>query len=136
MISYPRTQLLARLQAHPLDLLVAGAQDLPPQQRTLRQAIQQSYTLLTEEGRTLFRTLGVFLVGCDLTAIAAAHPGGQTVLTSSLLATLHALIGKSLVQTETLATGEQRFLLLETIHEFALEQVHRQGEETHLRQRQ
>ena len=51
------------------------------------------------------------------------------------LATLHALIGKSLVRAETTPTGEQRFLLLETIREFALEQLRAHGEEAMLRQR-
>ncbi|MEZ4731588.1 MAG: helix-turn-helix domain-containing protein [Caldilineaceae bacterium] len=39
-------QLLAQLQARPLDILVNGAHDLPPQQRTLRHAIERSYALL------------------------------------------------------------------------------------------
>ena len=36
----------------PLDLLVAGAHDLPPRQRTLRTAIGHSYALLDDEERT------------------------------------------------------------------------------------
>ncbi|MCB0182720.1 MAG: hypothetical protein KDE31_00565, partial [Caldilineaceae bacterium] len=40
----------------------------------------------------------------------------------------------SLVRAETLATGEQRFSLLETIREFALEQVRLHGEAEALRQ--
>jgi hypothetical protein len=51
-----------------------------------------------------------------------------------LNATLHALIGKSLVRAETTPSGEQRFLLLETIREFAVEQLRAHGEETLLRQ--
>ena len=54
---------------------------------------------------------------------------------AGLLSPLHALISKSLVRTESLPSGEQRFLLLETIREFALEQVRAQGEEARLRQR-
>ena len=53
----------------------------------------------------------------------------------SVQATLHALIGKSLVRAETLPSGEQRFLLLETIREFALEQLRAHGEEARIRQR-
>lgn len=48
---------------------------------------------------------------------------------------LHALIGKSLVRVETTPGGEQRFLLLETIREFALNQARAHGEEARLRER-
>ena len=54
---------------------------------------------------------------------------------SPVPAILHALIGKSLVHAETKPTGEQRFLLLETTREFALEQLRAHGEEDILRQR-
>jgi len=131
------TQLLAQLQAHRLDLLVDGAHDLPPRQRTLRTAIDHSYRLLNEAERSLLRSLGVFMGGCAVEEIAAVH---DTRLHDSanhplLLSTLHSLIGKSLVRAETTPTGIQRFLLLETIREFALEQVRIHGEEDPLRQR-
>lgn len=127
-------QLLAQLQDSRLDLLVAGSHDLPPRQRTLRTAIEHSYRLLSEEDRILFRRLGVFMGGFDLTAVAVIGGQDQETGTQTLLATLHALIGKSLVRSETLPSGEQRFRLLETIREFALEQVHIHGEEARLRQ--
>ncbi|MFN8491781.1 MAG: NACHT domain-containing protein [Caldilineaceae bacterium] len=41
-------QLLAQLQTQRLDLLVEGAHDLPPRQRTLRTAIGHSYALLAD----------------------------------------------------------------------------------------
>lgn len=117
---------------------------MPPQHRTLRNAIHHSYRLLNEAERTLFRSLGVFVGGFDLAALEAVvderletgewrlnkEPNSQP-----LLSTLRSLVGKSLVHTETLPTGEQRFLLLETIHEFALEQLRAHGEEGVLRQR-
>jgi predicted ATPase/transcriptional regulator with XRE-family HTH domain len=129
------TQLLAHLQTRRLDLLVEGAHDLPPRQRTLRTAIQHSYALLSEAERTLFRSLSVFVGGFALPAVEAVSAWDQTTGTRSLFSTLHALIGKSLVRAETLPTGEQRFLLLETIRDFAREQVRRGGEEAPLRER-
>lgn len=126
-------QLLARLHDRRLDLLVDGARDLPPRQRTLRTAIQHSYRLLAEEERTLFRRLGVFVGGFDLPAVAAVMADSMATAAQPLHTTLHALIGKSLVRAETTPTGEQRFLLLETIREFALEQLRAHGEETLLR---
>jgi predicted ATPase len=126
------TQLLAQLQDHRLDLLVDGAHDLPPRQRTLRTAIGHSYRLLTEAERLLLRTLGVFAGGFALdAAVALATDRLEPAVVHS---TLHVLIGKSLVRAETLPSGEQRFLLLETIREFALEQVRTQDEEVMLRQ--
>lgn len=126
-------QLLAQLQDNRLDLLVAGSHDLPPRQRTLRTAIEHSYRLLSEEERILFRRLGVFMGGFDLTAVAAIGGQDQETGVQTVLVTLHALIGKSLARSETLSSGEQRFLLLETIREFALEQVRLHGEEALLR---
>ncbi len=140
-------QLLAYLHNRRLDLLVEGAHDLPPRQRTLRTAIEHSYRLLSEEQRTLFRRLGVFadgfalpeLEGVSLDSHEGGTHGGSPQGTfgepAKILATLHALIGKSLVRAETLPSGEQRFLLLETIREFALEQLRMHGEEAQLRQR-
>ncbi|MEZ4617888.1 MAG: helix-turn-helix domain-containing protein [Caldilineaceae bacterium] len=130
-------QLLAQLQERRLDLLVDGARDLPPRQRTLRTAIDHSYRLLTTAERSLFRSLGVFMGGCALEEIAAVHDASVNDSASHppLISTLHALIGKSLVRTETTSTGTQRFLLLETIREFALEQARTHGEEDQRRQR-
>jgi len=131
-------QLLTRLQARSLDLLVAGAHDLPPQHRTLRLAIQRSYALLSDEERTLLRSLGIFAGGFALPELEWIGTGGQESAlrkeSAWSLATLQALMGKSLVRTETRPDGEPRFLLLETIREFALEQLRAHGEEAALRQ--
>ena len=129
------TQLLARLQAHRLDLLVDGAHDLPLHQRSLRTAIDASYALLDEAERSLLRCLGIFMGGCDWQAVAAVAADHVELSARPLHSILHALIDKSLVRVETLPDGEQRFLMLETIREFALEQVRARGEEAHLRRR-
>lgn len=114
-------QLLTHLQEQRLDLLVEGAQDLPPRQRTLHAAIDHSYRLLDGTERRLFCSLGVFVGGFDLAAVEAVSNWQHDQPTRSLVATLHALIHKSLVRSETLPTGEPRFGLLETIREFALD---------------
>ena len=130
-------QLLSQLQARLLDLLVDGPNDLPPQHRTLRQAIQRSCDMLREEERTLFRRLSVCAGGFDLAAIEAIGTGTLDHSTwntpdqmtgHAIQKTLRTLIGKSLVRAETLPHGEQRFLMLETIREFALEQLAAVGE--------
>jgi predicted ATPase/transcriptional regulator with XRE-family HTH domain len=137
-------QLLAQLQSRPLDLLADGARDLPPQQRTLRSAIQHSYALLSDEERTLFRTLGIFVGGFALPEVEAVMIGEVTPearklnddgTPQSLLTHLRSLVNKSLVYSETTPAGEQRFLLLEMLREFALAQLQFHGETTALRQR-
>ncbi len=129
------TQLLAQLHDRRLDLLVEGARDLPPRQRTLRTAIQHSYQLLDEAERTLLRRLGVFVGGFDLPTVAAVVADSEAIDARPLNATLHALIGKSLVRAETMPSDEPRFVMLETIREFALEQLRAQGGEPTLRER-
>ena len=133
LLSLP--QLLAGLQDRRLELLVDGAQDLPPRQRTLYNAIAYSYDLLDEGERRLFRSLGVFMGGCGLEAIEAVSGWDQDMAGRPLLTTLHTLIGKSLVHAEATPDGAGRYLLLETIREFALEQARAAGEEDLLRQR-
>jgi predicted ATPase/transcriptional regulator with XRE-family HTH domain len=146
------SQLLANLQTNALDLLVGGAQDLPPRQRTLRTAIHHSlrtaihhsYSLLNEAERSLFRTLGVFVGGFDMAAVAAVvngheltdlHTPNDNANTPSFLATLRSLVGKSMVHSELLPGGDQRFQLLETLREFALEQLQAHGEQEIMRRR-
>lgn len=129
------SQLLAHLQERRLELLVDGAHDLPPQHTTLRVAIGHSYALLDADERALFRSLGVFVGGCDLQAIAAVSAWDQRGTRRGLLPALHALVSKSLVRAEARPDGATRFSLLETIREFALEQVAAQHEDDVLRGR-
>ncbi len=109
--------LLAQLHDHRLDLLVDGAHDLPPQQRTLRHAIHNSYSLLSKAEGRLFRSLGVFVGGFDLPALEAVATQQKDGITRDedspgVLTMLHALVGKSLVQAETMPSGELRFFLI------------------------
>ena len=119
-------QLLAQLKRQPLELLIDGAHDLPPHQRTLRAAIRRSYELLDEDERSLLRGLSVFAGGFDIGAVQAI---GGTV------AHLRALVAKNLVRLETPPGGDMRYFLLETIREFALEQLRAHGEEREARAR-
>lgn len=141
---FPPAHLLAQVQSRPLDLLVDGARDLPPQQRTLRNAIQRSYGLLDEEERALFRSLGIFHGGFALPELEAVMTDGAQSAevtphsrepSRPLHTLLRTLVNRSLVRSETTPTGEQRFLLLEMLREFALEQLRLHGEESVLSQR-
>jgi predicted ATPase len=100
--------LLERLD-HRLPLLTDGTRDAPARQRTLRATIEWSYDLLSTELQHLFARLGVFAGTFSLEA--AESVAGATVETLGAIA--EASLVKPLVGT--------RFLMLETIREFALE---------------
>ncbi|MEO8751708.1 MAG: tetratricopeptide repeat protein [Casimicrobiaceae bacterium] len=126
----PPQRMLAEL-THRLRFLTGGARDLPIRQKTLRSAIDWSHDLLTGEEQRLFRRLAVFVGGCALEAIAFI---GNIENDLPALDTLESLIGKSLVR-QTDAHGEPRFAMLETIREYAGDQLRAAGEEERLRER-
>lgn len=98
--------LLERLDRR-LPLLTGGRRDAPDRQRTLRATIEWSYDLLPQELRRMFERLAVFAGTFSLEAAEAV--AGAT------LDDLAALVEASLLK----AVGEDRFLMLETIREFA-----------------
>lgn len=120
----PPRALLARLDRR-LPMLTAGPRDLPARQRTLRDTIGWSYGLLGEDERALFRRLGVFAGGCTIEAVEAVCP--TPAARDGALDGLTSLTDKSLVQ-QLQTEGEPRFGLLETIREFALDQLDASGE--------
>jgi predicted ATPase len=113
--------MLGRL-AHRLSLLTDGAVDAPERQRTLRAAIAWSYDLLSPEERILFRRLGVFVGGCTLAA-AERVCYGPGDLGLDALDGITALVNQSLVQQHDGTDAEPRFVMLETLREFALEHL-------------
>jgi predicted ATPase/class 3 adenylate cyclase len=106
--------LLERLDER-LPVLTGGARDVPDRQRTLRDTIAWSYELLDEAERWLFSRLAVFVGGFTLAAAEEVSDADLDTLTS--------LVEKSLVRQ-----GEDRFRMLETIREFAVESL-TQGDE-------
>jgi predicted ATPase/transcriptional regulator with XRE-family HTH domain len=128
-------QLEGDVQDAYLDLLTKGAQDLPPRQQTMRNAIDWSYSLLNPQEQALFRRLGLFRGGCTLEAVTAVYgnwdsnqrrqksaaPRSQT--SDSVLAELAILIDHSLLLQVDGEKGEPRFVMLETLHEYALERL-------------
>jgi predicted ATPase len=117
------TRLASRLQ-----LLTGGARDLPERQQTLRAAIDWSYDLLNAAEQKLFRRMSVFVGGCDLEGLeAACDTKGDLDL--DLLDGMASMVDKSLAQQIERATGESRFVMLETIREYGLEKLRSSGEE-------
>jgi predicted ATPase/DNA-binding CsgD family transcriptional regulator len=122
----PPQALLKRL-SHRLEILTGGAQDLPTRQQTLRNTLQWSYDLLTAEEQRLFRWLSIFVGGCTLeTAEAVYQAGGKQA--SSVLEGVASLLDKSLVQQTEREGDAPRLVMLETIREFGLEYLEREGE--------
>jgi|SRR5579859_1567175 len=120
--------LLTRLEHERLPVLTGGARDLPPRQQTLRGAIASSYDLLTAPQQALFRRLGVFVGGCTFDAAEqVAVAAGDLAI--AMLDGLTTLIDQSLMRLETGADGTPRYTMLETIREYALEQLAASGEE-------
>ena len=117
-----------------LSLLTSGARDLPARQQTMRDAIAWSYDLLTEAEHRLFWRLGVFVGGWTLAAAeAVVDPNSD----KSVLATLAALVDKNLARRldSSDADAQPRFTLLETVREYALEQLSASGEAAVIRDR-
>ncbi|MGB9478946.1 MAG: protein kinase, partial [Candidatus Acidiferrum sp.] len=122
-VSAMRTRLASRLQ-----LLTGGARDLPTRQQTLRQTIDWSYDLLTEAEQKLFRRLSVFLGGCTLEAVESVCDAKED-LGLDVLDGMSSMVDKNLVRQIEQADGEPRFVMLETIREYAAERMAACGEE-------
>jgi len=118
----PPSELLERLE-RALPILTGGRRDAPERQRTLRATIEWSYDLLGDEEQRLFRRLAVFAGSFTVEAAEAVCDAD--------LETLDALLEQSLVRRW--ASG--RLGMLETIREYAEEQLEASAEAADLRRR-
>src|SRR5215208_2864722 len=122
----PPRAMLHRLGSR-LKLLTGGARDLPERQRTLRATIEWSYALLDEGEQLLFGRLAVFSGGRTLEAIEAICDAAGD-LSVDAFEGVSSLLDKSLIRQEEGPNGEPRFVMLETVHEFAREKLGESGE--------
>jgi predicted ATPase/transcriptional regulator with XRE-family HTH domain len=142
-----RTALADRLK-----LLTGGGQDLPARHRTLKSAVQWSYDLLNTSEQALFAELGAFAGGCTLAAIQAVSGFSGTAdedidslvdrTSPSTSDMVLALVDKNLVRRQAPGmraqvqpreeqeahAAEARFVMLETIRDYALERLAASGE--------
>jgi non-specific serine/threonine protein kinase len=116
----PLHDLRDRLDSR-LALLAGGARDMPARHRTMRDAIAWSHDLLTADQQVLFRSLAVFAGGFTLDAAETVARDRRDVLTA-----LSALVDISLVRIDVSGT---RYAMLETVREFAVEQLDASGDE-------
>jgi predicted ATPase/DNA-binding NarL/FixJ family response regulator len=126
------TDLLVRLERR-LPLLTSGTRDAPARQRTLHDTLGWSHHLLTPAEQALFRRLAVF-AGSWTAEAAEVIGAGDGVAEADVLDLLAALVDQSLLRTEE-QQGEARFRMLETIREYAFEQLITAGEVAQTRQR-
>jgi predicted ATPase/DNA-binding CsgD family transcriptional regulator/transcriptional regulator with XRE-family HTH domain len=129
--------LLRRLERR-LPLLTRGASGGDKRHQTLRAALAWSYDLLNPVEQSLFRRLGVFVGGCTPEVAArllAAHDArcdaaevGSPADPHAVLDRLAALVDHHLLQASADSDGEPRYTMLETIREYALEQLAAAGD--------
>jgi predicted ATPase/DNA-binding CsgD family transcriptional regulator len=132
--------LLVRLTRR-FEVLAGGPRDAPPRLRSMRDAVGWSFDLLEEDERAILRRLAAFAGGFSLDAAEAVagdwpreagddcEPADRCPSQLSVLDTVASLVDKSLVRREESTDGaELRFGLLETIREFAAEQLEASGE--------
>jgi predicted ATPase/class 3 adenylate cyclase len=114
----PPRKLLERLDER-LPVLIAKRRDLPARQQTLRATIDWSYDLLNPQEQRLFAALSIFVGGCTLEAAESVCDADVD--------TLESLVDKSLLRQQARDAEEPRYWMLETIREYALQQLHGTG---------
>lgn len=133
----PLGQLLRQLDQR-LALLSGTRLDLPQRQRSLRASIEWSVALLDAEQRKLLRRLAMFSGGFTLEAAAHVaggaqfswHEIGRTSLPSSTIDGIDALLAHHRLTRTEQRDSTPRFSMLETIHDYARQQLTQAGETT------
>jgi predicted ATPase/class 3 adenylate cyclase len=101
--------------------LLTGARRGRERHQTLRHAVAWSYDLLDDAEKHLLNRCSVFAGGFDLQSACAIAKSGD-VDEYAMLDLLDALVRKSLLVADR-STGQTRFSMLETIRQFAEEQL-------------
>ena len=126
------TQIVERLETNVFGLTSKGSRTAAPRHRTLRDTIKWSHELLTDQEQTVLHRLSVFVAGCTVDAAEAVCAGGS-VDAADVLEVLDGLIDRSMVRSVAGPDGDRRLQMLETIRQFAFEQLVEAGEDEHLR---
>jgi predicted ATPase/DNA-binding SARP family transcriptional activator len=119
------TQVARRITDR-IRLLVGGRRDTGGRHTSLRAALDWSHELLGEPERAVLRRLGVFAGGCDLDAAERVTSAGD-VQVGDIAPALTDLVDRSLVGVVAGGDG-QRFVLLETVRDYALGRLAAAGE--------
>jgi non-specific serine/threonine protein kinase len=116
------------------ELLTGGNRTALPRQKTLRALVDWSYELLSDDEQRLFRRVSVF-AGAWTLEPAEAIAADDTLQSNRILDVLAGLVDKSLVAAEDQSGGRMKYRILETLREYAAEQLRLAGEEGLVRDR-
>jgi predicted ATPase len=124
--------LLTRLEKS-LNALGTGSRDAPARQQTLRGAILWSYDMLDTDGRRLLARCSVFARGGNLEQLEAVCGPAEDV-GGDVVEVLDQLADQSLLRRLP-DFDEPRFLMLQTIRDFAMERLEESSEAHTIRNR-
>ncbi|MFN8158848.1 MAG: DUF4062 domain-containing protein [Candidatus Nanopelagicales bacterium] len=117
----PPSALLDRLDRR-LDVPAARFADLPERQRTMRATLAWSHDLLRPPERELLAQLSTFVGGMSLAAVEAVVD-----IEGDVLESLAGLADQSLLDVDASVIDAPRFTMLETVREYAREQLEASG---------
>ena len=112
-------------------MLTGGDRTAMPRQQTLRACLGWNYDLLAKREQTVFCRLSIFAGGWTLEAAEAVCVGGD-IEEADVIEVLLNLVEKSLVLREE---ESERYLLLETVRQYALEQLGESADQDEVRSR-
>ncbi|MDN5796681.1 MAG: LuxR C-terminal-related transcriptional regulator [Intrasporangium sp.] len=121
-------EVAVRLRRRDLLLLDAHGPE-PGRHRTLRTAIAWSHDLLSEQDRAVFRRLAAFPAGWSLAASDVVVTDADHGPVVDVLTATTSLLDKSLVRRITLPDGTEGYTMLDSIREYAAQQLERSGEQ-------
>ncbi len=108
------------------DLLTGGSRTVPLRQQTLAATLDWSYALLSEMECKVLQQLSVFSGGVTLEAVESVC-AADGVETGEVLDVLSQLVDKSLTMASR-GSSETRYVLLETIRQYAHEKLIESGD--------
>jgi DNA-binding CsgD family transcriptional regulator len=127
----PPEALLGLLDAS-LAVLSEGPLDLPERQQSLRRAIDSSYTRLNPDVQNVLQRVAVFEGAFTEDAASAVCAPAAA---ADVSAALRMLLAHSLISEAPHAPRERRFRLLQTLRQYAREELSASGELTSTQQR-
>ncbi|MDQ4045292.1 MAG: LuxR C-terminal-related transcriptional regulator [Chloroflexota bacterium] len=122
-------QMLERL-AERLPVLTHGPKDQPERLQTMRAAISWGYELLRPHERRLLRRLALFEGGFGLEVLEVLLQADTSAETTpeDPLVVLERLVSQSLIRHFITSAGFSRYIILEVVREFLIEQIAAAGE--------
>lgn len=129
-IRFHSPQALLRQMDDPFILSADGMRGVPMRQKTLRNAIQWSYDLLSTDEQELLKRISVFSGGLTPDAADWIFTNGAAEKPTAPL--IASLTDKSLIQ-RTLDDDMPRLNMLMMIREFALQELRKSGNESNTR---